>query len=660
MSMTATYSPDDNKLRLYPLSRLDTETYNRVKAAGFKWAPRQELFVAPMWTPSRYDLLVELCGEVGDEDQSLTERAEDRADRFEDYSDKRAGEADSARLAVSAIAEHIPFGQPILVGHHSERRARKDAERIDNGIRRAVKLWETSEYWKRRAAAALSHAKYKERPDVRHRRIKGIEADRRKQLKEIEQAEKFLAGWQAEGLTHERALVLANYSQLYRCFTLAEFPRQPPASQYEGQMGLWSALDGGVITYEQAREIAGKSYPRIIARARRWVEHYDFRLAYERAMVEEQGGLVGTSHDIQPGGRVLIGDTWLAVIRVNKDGEGRICSVTTNQRYVRVRGIEEVKGYEPPTEEAAAAMKQAKKLPPLVNAPGEGFLEMTAAEWKKKHADYKAVRVQSGTAEHGIYRYRVAVMPDGSYRRAQVYITDAKRVEVPAPPAPKADDAPAVSLAPVPDMAALQARAERLQQPTEPDPATAPFEALRDTLKGGGVQVVSAPQLFVTPPELAERVAELADIRLGERVLEPSAGTGNLLRAINEGPGRNAIVTAIEINHDLCNVLRVSVPDATVIQADFLECEGDKLGRFDKVVMNPPFANAADIQHIRHAHGMVRPGGRLVAICANGPRQQAAFAAMIEKHGGSYEALPAGSFASSGTNVNAALLTLNA
>ena len=62
----ATYSPDDNKLRLYADSRLDEETYLRVKNAGFKYAPRQGLFVAPMWTPSREDLLLELAGEIGD------------------------------------------------------------------------------------------------------------------------------------------------------------------------------------------------------------------------------------------------------------------------------------------------------------------------------------------------------------------------------------------------------------------------------------------------------------------------------------------------------------------------------------------------------------------------------------------------------------------
>ena len=46
---TATYSPEDNKLRLYPSGRLPGDTYARVKAAGFKWAPKQQLFVAPAW-----------------------------------------------------------------------------------------------------------------------------------------------------------------------------------------------------------------------------------------------------------------------------------------------------------------------------------------------------------------------------------------------------------------------------------------------------------------------------------------------------------------------------------------------------------------------------------------------------------------------------------
>ena len=83
--MTATYSPEDNKLRLSSTSRLPRDTYDRVKAAGFSWAPKQELFVAPMWPPEREDLLTELAGEVGDEDTLLVDRAQERAERFEDY-----------------------------------------------------------------------------------------------------------------------------------------------------------------------------------------------------------------------------------------------------------------------------------------------------------------------------------------------------------------------------------------------------------------------------------------------------------------------------------------------------------------------------------------------------------------------------------------------
>lgn len=88
MTYTATYSPDDNKIRLYASSRLDKETYERVREAGFIWAPKQALFVAPMWTPERADLATELAGEIGDEDTTLTERAEDRAERFQEYREK--------------------------------------------------------------------------------------------------------------------------------------------------------------------------------------------------------------------------------------------------------------------------------------------------------------------------------------------------------------------------------------------------------------------------------------------------------------------------------------------------------------------------------------------------------------------------------------------
>jgi len=98
-----------------------------------------------------------------DEETTPEERAAQRADRFSTYQGKRAADAEQARKSVSAIADGIPLGQPILVGHHSERHARRDAEKIENGLRRAVRLWETVGYWQQRAAGAIAHARIPDR-----------------------------------------------------------------------------------------------------------------------------------------------------------------------------------------------------------------------------------------------------------------------------------------------------------------------------------------------------------------------------------------------------------------------------------------------------------------------------------------------------------------
>ncbi|HAL0826710.1 TPA: conjugation system SOS inhibitor PsiB [Escherichia coli] len=267
----ATYSPDDNKLRLYAASRLDPETYKKVHDAGFRWAPKQALFVAPAWTPGREDVLLSLAGEIEDEDSTLAERQEARAERFTGYSGKRASESAQALDEVERLAAMIPPGQPILVGHHSERRARRDAQRIENGMKRAVMLVERAEYWEERARSALLHAKYKERPDVRWRRIKKIEADLRKAEKTIAQSQKYLTMWRAESLDLNMAKLISSHDRISACFPLDTYPRPAEKSQYEGSRSLWSALDDDIITTEQAREIAIRYHERQIQHQQRWV-----------------------------------------------------------------------------------------------------------------------------------------------------------------------------------------------------------------------------------------------------------------------------------------------------------------------------------------------------------------------------------------------------
>ncbi|WP_064766981.1 DUF3560 domain-containing protein, partial [Escherichia coli] len=359
----ATYSPDDNKLRLYAVSRLDPETYKKVHDAGFRWAPEQALFVAPAWTPGREDVLLSLAGEIEDEDSTLAERQEARAERFTGYSGKRASESAQALDEVERLAAMIPPGQPILVGHHSERRARRDAQRIENGMKRAVMLFERAEYWEERARSALLHAKYKERPDVRWRRIKKIEADLRKAEKTIAQSQKYLTMWRAESLDLNMAKLISSHDHISACFPLDTYPRPAEKSQYEGSRSLWSALDDDIITTEQAREIAIRCHERQIQHQQRWVNHYQNRLIYERAMLDESGGVVTRTQDFEPGGQVFSRGEWLTIIRVNKSN-GAVSSVTTpNYSFLGYSGTmkvtpDRITDYKAPSAEEAAVASQ--------------------------------------------------------------------------------------------------------------------------------------------------------------------------------------------------------------------------------------------------------------------------------------------------------------
>jgi hypothetical protein len=63
---------------------------------------------------------------------------ERRAELRREWAEKRVAKADASFKQAKAVSDTIPFGQPILVGHHSEKRARADAKRIENGMRAGI------------------------------------------------------------------------------------------------------------------------------------------------------------------------------------------------------------------------------------------------------------------------------------------------------------------------------------------------------------------------------------------------------------------------------------------------------------------------------------------------------------------------------------------
>lgn len=176
--------------------------------------------------------------------------------------------------------------------------------------------------------------------------------------------------------------------------------------------------------------------------------------------------------------------------------------------------------------------------------------------------------------------------------------------------------------------------------------------------KDSAPRIVASFNLFQTPPELAARLVSLAsEGRALGRVLEPSAGLGRIYNAVR-AVDASAAVVLVDVSAECAGELyRATEGDgaASLIVGDFLALGVDRLGRFDSVVMNPPFKMGTDVKHIRHAAGMLTEGGRLVALCAAGPKQRRAFEGVA---GVEWIDLPPGSFKSEGTNVNAAIVVI--
>ena len=143
--MQATYNICDDKLRASFDARLPEDQYKQIRAAGFSYWHGSKLFVAK-WSVTAEDKLREFgIEEIEDDDQP--DDVEARVDRFSGYADNAEQSAESASNYAHSLVEGIPPGQPILVGHHSERGHRATLKRCDAAMRRALNESERAAYW---------------------------------------------------------------------------------------------------------------------------------------------------------------------------------------------------------------------------------------------------------------------------------------------------------------------------------------------------------------------------------------------------------------------------------------------------------------------------------------------------------------------------------
>lgn len=223
---------------------------------------------------------------------------------------------------------------------------------------------------------------------------------------------------------------------------------------------------------------------------------------------------------------------------------------------------------------------------------------------------------------------------------------------------------------------------------------------------------------FPTSAEVADQMIEAADLSPDMAVLEPSAGMGHLADRIRQA---GAEPDVIEISADRRELLEEKGYTTQAVD-DFLDLKprefytfgdtfrapdgaegimrgangnrvrlvnqaGDMVGAgyydradltgvahngtasgYDRIIMNPPFSNRRDAEHVRHAYSLLKPGGRIVAIMGEGvffgqDKKAQDFREWLESVGGTSEKLPEGSFMDPSlpvnTSVNARMVVID-
>lgn len=137
------------------------------------------------------------------------ERLERKLEKRQDWAEGARAKSDQAFATAHQRAQAIPFGQPILVGHHSEKRDRRYREKIRAGMDRGVELHKKAEDHAAKArglAIALECSIFNDDPDALEKlreKIAGLE-------KMCEQSQAINKAWRKGG----QAAVAAEFGEV--------------------------------------------------------------------------------------------------------------------------------------------------------------------------------------------------------------------------------------------------------------------------------------------------------------------------------------------------------------------------------------------------------------------------------------------------------------
>lgn len=187
-----------------------------------------------------------------------------------------------------------------------------------------------------------------------------------------------------------------------------------------------------------------------------------------------------------------------------------------------------------------------------------------------------------------------------------------------------------------------------------------PTELLADIANGDTRNLKKEYQFFATPYDIAIELVNTLPITAGDKILEPSAGDGALIKALREVHG-NITVDCFEIM-ELNRKKLAKVAGANLIGVDFLQT--DIKEKYDYVIANPPFTKNQDIDHIYKMFEVLKPGGQIATIASpswtfGSQKKQVQFRDWLDELGATKRDINAGAFKDSGTSIRCVMLLID-
>lgn len=166
-------------------------------------------------------------------------------------------------------------------------------------------------------------------------------------------------------------------------------------------------------------------------------------------------------------------------------------------------------------------------------------------------------------------------------------------------------------------------------------------------------------QFFATPEQLADELVYLADLKPHDTILEPSAGQGAIIKAINKVC--DVLPDCFELMEVNTIILNQSGLKFNLIGDNFFKHKGKT---YTKIIANPPFAKNQDIDHLKEMYECLSRGGRLVCITSeswvNGSqKKQVEFRKWLDKVEADIIKVERGSFKESGTSIGGKIIIIN-